>query len=211
MKARGGGQAFAGLAAGPDSGDGGPAGQARLARRAAIREEPIDLMAEAVNSGPDPAMICVTCLKLCPFFGWVGKVFRHPAHQKRMVALQREKIIAAPLQDHLRRIALGVQAASTVTGTPLRHRVSSSARAAVIPLPPCGTADGPMARRAPAPEAVTTGSGGRPAAGSNDRRSVLPLFASTPGPSVPRSSRTASKARPKACGSGSRNSRLKVS
>jgi hypothetical protein len=64
MAARGGGQAFAGLAAGLDSGDGVPARQARLARRAAIREEPIDLMAEAVNSGPDPAMISVNCLKL---------------------------------------------------------------------------------------------------------------------------------------------------
>jgi hypothetical protein len=47
-------------------------------------------------------------------------------------------------------------------------------------LPPSGTADWPMASRAPAPEAVTTGSGERTAAGSNGRRRVLPSIARTP-------------------------------
>jgi hypothetical protein len=155
MKARGGGQAFAALAAGLDAGDHGQARQARLVLVAAIREEPIDLMADAVNSGPDPAMISVICLKLCPVPGWAGMVFRHPAHQGG--ALPRKPVIAAALQDQRGRIALEVPAALAVADTPLQAQ---------------GFQQRPRRR-----DPVTAL---RPAARSNDRRSVLPSIARTP-------------------------------
>jgi hypothetical protein len=101
--------------------------------------------------------------------------------------------------------------ASPVTSIPVRSNSPSSARAAVISLPPGGTAAWPSTSRASQAKAVTTCSGDAPAAQSNDRRSVLPSIATTPRPSWPRPSRNRPKQAPKAAGSSSRNSRLNVS
>ena len=83
---------------------------------------------------------------------------------------------------------------------PSSASVPSSARAARVSFWPSGTARWGDGDPRPVPKAVTTCSDERPAARSKERRRVLPSMASTPSPAAPRSSRKASKARPKATG-----------
>ena len=97
------------LDAGFDHADHGQIGKARLVGIAAIREQPVDLVADDVATFLDAAVVAVGRLVLgLQHIGWrIVEKRHHIAVENRPIGLQRQQVVAAPPDDLFRDIGLG--------------------------------------------------------------------------------------------------------